>query len=220
MIEAPRFNTWPIVEELTAAAGGSLEVAPGTRPRLPFEGTQFLDISTAAVARLRARGAAAAVGVISAMPFAAAAFDCVCAFDIVEHVNDDEAAFAELARVSRAGAALLLSVPLHESAWTPFDEFVGHCRRYEPDDLAAKLHRHGFTIEKSAAYGMQPGSSLLLSLGMWFLTHRREHAMWWYNRVFMPIGLRRQKPLRFCAGLIDDAKVDTVLLVCRKTGKC
>src|SRR5699024_11175900 len=107
--------------------------------------------------------------------------------------ENDQAVFAELARVSRPGASLLLSVPLHVSAWTPFDEFVGHCRRYEPRELAAKLQRHGFGIERSAAYGMQPDSTLLLKFGMWFLTHQRKHAMWWYNRVFMPLGLRRQK---------------------------
>jgi SAM-dependent methyltransferase len=216
LIDPRRFNTWPLVAELAAQAPTRLEVAPGLRPRLPIEGTQFLDISAAAVARFRARGADAAIGLITAMPFADAAFDLVCAFDIVEHVDDDEAALAELARVASPGAAFLLSVPLHESAWTAFDDFVGHRRRYAPRELAAKLARHGFAVERSAVYGMQPKSSRLLDLGMWFLTHRRQRAMWWYNRVFMPIGLKLQKPLQWHAGLIDDADVDTVLLVCRR----
>jgi SAM-dependent methyltransferase len=217
LIEPRRFNTWPLVAELAAHASTRLEVAPGLRPRLPLEGTQFLDISAAAMARFRARGAAAAIGLINAMPFADAAFGLICAFDIVEHVDDDEAALAELARVAAPGAALLLSVPLHESAWTAFDDFVGHRRRYAPRELAAKLVRHGFAIERSAVYGMQPGSSRLLDLGMWYLTHQHDRAMWWYNRVFMPIGLRLQKPLRWQSGLIDDADVDTVLLVARRT---
>jgi hypothetical protein len=51
---------------------------------------------------------------------------------------------------------------------------------------------------------------------MWFLIHRRERAMWWYNSVIMPIGLRMQKPLRWRAGLVDDPGVDTVILVCRR----
>jgi len=63
---------------------------------------------------------------------------------------------------------------------------------------------------------MQPKSSRLLDLGMWWLTHRRERAMWWYNRVFMPLGLRFQKSLGFAAGLIDTAEVDEILMVCRK----
>jgi hypothetical protein len=40
--------------------------------------------------------------------------------------------------------------------------------------------------------------------------------MWWYNRVFMPLGLRFQKSLSFAAGLIDTAEVDEILMVCRK----
>ena len=48
------------------------------------------------------------------------------------------------------------------------------------------------------------------------LTHHRERAMWWYNHVFMPIGLRLQKKLQWQPGLIDDPRVDTVLMVCRK----
>jgi SAM-dependent methyltransferase len=217
LIEPQRFNTWPLVAELAAAGTPRLEVAPGLRPRLPLQGTVFVDISLQAARRLRARAARASVGLINALPFADAAFGCVCAFDILEHVDDDEGALAELARVSADGAALLLSVPLHEDAWTAFDAFVGHRRRYERADLEAKLARHGFAVERSAAYGMQPASSRLLDLGLWFLVHQRRRAMWWYNRVFMPLGVHAQKPLALQRGWIDDARIDTVLLVCRRT---
>lgn len=216
LIEPQRFNTWPLVCELAAKSNRSLEVAPGLRPRLPLENTQFLDISRAAMTPIRARGATACVGVINALPFTDASFDFVCSFDIVEHVDDDETALAELSRVAAPGAAFLLSVPLHEAAWTEFDDFVGHRRRYEPNDLADKLQRHGFVIERSAVFGMQAKSSRLLDLGMWFLTHRHERAMWWYNRVIMPLGLRMQKELRWKPGLVDDPDVDTVLIICRK----
>jgi len=63
---------------------------------------------------------------------------------------------------------------------------------------------------------MQPRSSRLLDLGMWCLTHRREKAMWWYNHVFMPAGVRFQKKLSLVSGMIATEKVDEVLLVCRK----
>ena len=65
---------------------------------------------------------------------------------------------------------------------------------------------------------MRPKSSRLVDLGMWFLTHHRERAMWWYNRVFMPLSVRFQEELAFTAGLIDTDDVDEVLLVCRKDG--
>jgi hypothetical protein len=63
---------------------------------------------------------------------------------------------------------------------------------------------------------MQPRSSWLLDLAMWWLLHDRERAMWWYNRAFMQLGLRFQKPLQFTPGMIATEGVDEVLLVCRK----
>ena len=141
----------------------------------------------------------------------------MCALDIVEHVDDDGAALEELSRVARPGAAVLLSVPLHPELWNAFDDFVGHRRRYRPEQLTGILARHGLTIERSAVYGMQPRSSRLLDLGMWFLTHQRERALWWYNRVLMPLGLKFQKKLDFGTGLIAARDVDEILMICRKS---
>src|SRR5581483_7765205 len=119
LVEPQRFNTWPLISELCEHAERRLEIAPGLHA-------------------LRERNAKAAQGLIGTLPFQSHSFDVVCAFDIVEHVADDDAAFAELSRVAVSGATLLLSVPLHPQAWTAFDDFVGHCRRYAPDALAAK----------------------------------------------------------------------------------
>ncbi|MCC2657804.1 MAG: methyltransferase type 11 [Panacagrimonas sp.] len=216
LVAPERFNTWPLVRLLAQGAGRRLEVAPGLRPRLPVLGTQFVEISAPAVTCLRNNGADAQIGSIETLPFPDAHFDLVCALDIVEHVEDDDGALAELARVAAPGAAVLLSVPLHAAQWTAFDEFVGHRRRYEPDALRVQLRRHGLDVEQSAVYGMQPKSSWLLDVGMWFLVHRRRRAMWWYNRVFMPLGLHFQSPLEMVPGLIDQADVAEIILLCRK----
>ncbi len=216
LVGPERFNTWPLVGELAARAGLRLEVGPGLRPRLPIEGTYFVDMSAPAVGKLRARGAHALRGSISALPFPDRTFGLVCALDIVEHVDDEDGALGELARVAAPGAALLVSVPLHPSHWTAFDDFVGHRRRYEPGRLVAKLAEHGFAIERSAVYGMAPGSSRLRDLGMWWLTHRREQAMWWYGHVFMPLAVRFQKKLRLAPGMTATGKADEILLVCRR----
>ncbi|HWA14558.1 MAG TPA: methyltransferase domain-containing protein [Burkholderiales bacterium] len=216
LVEPQRFNTWPIVCDLVARSTRRLEVAPGLRPRLPVEGTHFVDISEPALRQLRARAASARRDSITALPFADAEFDLVCAFDVVEHVDDEAATFHELSRVCAPDGTLLLSVPLHPEQWTAFDEFVGHRRRYEPQRLIELLDAYGFGVERSAVHGMQPQSSWLLEFGMWGLTHKRRQAMWLYNRVLMPLGIRFQKKLELRAGMIDTTGVDTVLLVCRK----
>jgi SAM-dependent methyltransferase len=217
LVEAHRFNTWPLVSSILPASKRQLEIAPGLRPRLPIADTQFVDISAPALDVLRARGASATVAQISSLPFPDAAFDLVCALDIVEHVDDDDAALGEIVRVASLGAYVLLSAPLHASRWTAFDDFVGHRRRYEPDALREKLGRHGLTVQRSAVYGMQPKSTRLLDLGIWWLTHHRERAMWWYNRAFMPLGVRFQKRLALANGMLDATGIDELLLVCKKT---
>ena len=216
LVEPQRFNTWALVQSLLPESGRQLEVAPGLRPRLPIEGTQFVDISAPALAKLRERGGQVALSQVTALPFADSAFDLVCALDIIEHVDDDDGALSELSRVAREGAALVISMPLHPSRWTSFDDFVGHKRRYEPARLVAKLGQHQLVVEHSAVFGMQPPSSRLVEIGMWWLLHHREQAMWWYNRAFMPLGLRFQKELLLIPGMIATAEVDEILLVCRR----
>src|SRR5690242_11790410 len=62
LVEPERFNTWPLVQSMLPPAGLRLEVAPGLRPRLPIEGTQFVDISAPALEQLRSRGGRVALG--------------------------------------------------------------------------------------------------------------------------------------------------------------
>jgi SAM-dependent methyltransferase len=216
LVEARRFNTWPLVAQLLAQAPRRLEIAPGLRPRLPTEGTHFVDISRPALTLLGQRGGQAVCATVTALPYPDRSFDLVCALDIIEHVDDDSSAWSEVARVARPGAVLLVSVPLHAARWTAFDDFVGHKRRYEPHELQRRLAEHALRVDRSAVYGMQPRSSRLLDLGMWWLTHHRERALWWYNYVIMPLGVSFQSKLVLTPGMLDLSAVDEVLVVCRK----
>lgn len=216
-VERPeRFNTWPLVSGLLPQSAARLEVGPGLRPRLPVAGTHFVDLSAVAVAQLNAREGRAVVGEIIALPFAREQFDLVAAFDVVEHVEDDRQVLTELARVIKPGGVLLCSVPLHASHWTTFDACVGHARRYDPAVLQALLTEHGFVIEQSAVFGMQPNNPRLLDYGVRMLTRKRRQALRWYNWVFMPLGMLFQKKLTFVPGLMPTDGVHEVALVCRK----
>lgn len=219
VVAPQRFNTWPLLSALSATAPARLEIGPGSHPRLPVAGTCFTDVSQSALSGLRDRGGLAALGGIVALPFPDCTFDLVCAFDIIEHVEDDRQVFRELGRVARKDAAIVFSVPLHPARWSSFDVLVGHVRRYEPDDLLAKLGDCSLVLEQSAAFGMQPRSPWLLDFAVWGLTQRRVQAMRWYNRLFRPLGLLLQTRLAWEPGLLDVAKVDEVVLVCRRGGR-
>lgn len=216
LVEPQRFNTWPLVSSLLANPQQRVEIGPGLRPRLPIEGTRFVDISVRALDILGARGGQVTLSEVTAIPLPDASFDLVCALDVVEHVDDGDGALAEIARLARPGANVLLSVPLHPALWTKFDDFVGHKRRYEPDALLETLRGIGLTLERSAVFGMKPKSSRLVDIGMWWLTHHPQRAMQTYNDMIMPLGLRFQKTLKWSPGLGETDDVDEILLVCRK----
>lgn len=213
------FNTWPFLSALAASAPARLEIGPGLRPRLPIAGTSFVEFSRPALSPLKARGGLATLGEITALPFPDRSFDLVCAFDIVEHVEDDRQAFRELSRVAKDDATVIFSVPLHRACWSDFDALVGHVRRYDPDDLLGILGEHFFVLEQSAGFGMQPRSGWLLDFAVWGMTHKPVEAMRWYNGLFLPLGLFLQRRLAWASGLADVAHVDELLLVCRRSGR-
>jgi SAM-dependent methyltransferase len=210
------FNTWPLVSEFLPSASARLELGPGLRPRLPIAGTHFIDMSASAIQRLNARGGIAVAGELGVLPFRDREFDLVCAFDVIEHVEDDQRVFGEVSRVLKDNGVLIVSVPLHVNLWTEFDDCVGHARRYAPADLLAILAAGQLAIEKSAVFGMQPANTRLLKWGMWYLEHQRTRAMFWYNWVGMPVAKFFQKRLELASGLIETNGVHEIVLVCRR----
>ena len=77
------------------------------------------------------------LGDVCAIPFADDSFDLVVATDIVEHVDDDGAALAEIARVLKPEGSVLLTVPAFESLWGLQDDVSQHKRRYRAAQLLA-----------------------------------------------------------------------------------
>jgi 2-polyprenyl-3-methyl-5-hydroxy-6-metoxy-1,4-benzoquinol methylase len=63
-------------------------------------------------------------------------FDLVCAFEVIEHIEDDRAALAQWAARVRPGGTLVLSTPAGPGRMGPHDVIAGHFRRYSADGLA------------------------------------------------------------------------------------
>jgi SAM-dependent methyltransferase len=74
------------------------------------------------------------------------AIDVIGAFDVLEHIPDDEGVLAEIHRMLRPGGRLIATVPQHPWLWSASDEIAHHQRRYRTGELAAKARRAGFRI--------------------------------------------------------------------------
>lgn len=92
-------------------------------------------------------------------------FDSVLCLDELAAMERDDEAFAAFARVLGPGGRLILQVPASRWLYGETDRAIGYIRRYDRDELTAKLARHGFSVE-TARYVNLPGALV------WYLNAR------------------------------------------------
>lgn len=105
-----------------------------------------------AYARKRAESSAEFVQMDATQIPARDAFDVVGAFDVLEHIPDDEKALFEIFSALKRGGGAVLAVPQHPFLWSREDEIALHQRRYRRNELQEKVRRAGFEILFSNSY--------------------------------------------------------------------
>lgn len=88
---------------------------------------------------------------------AAEPFDLVCAFEVLEHVEDDSGALAGWLRFARPGGHALVSVPFGRERFGAWDRKAGHYRRYDRADIVQVLERAGMDSIATIVYGFPLG---------------------------------------------------------------
>ena len=96
-------------------------------------------------------------------------FDVIGAFDVLEHIAEDERVLSEMYRAVRPGGGVILTVPQHAFLWSQADEHACHVRRYSAEDLRHKVQQAGFSVVRVTSF-----VSLLLPLMM--LSRLRQRA--------------------------------------------
>lgn len=84
----------------------------------------------------------------AALPFPDRQFDIITALDVIEHLDDDRAALAELKRVMKPGGLLVVSVPAYKLLWTYWDDILGHRRRYTTGMMREAVEAAGLRVRK------------------------------------------------------------------------
>ncbi len=129
--------------DIGAAGGGNTRV-------LQAHGWQALALeyseSVADVAK--ARGITAIRADARDLPLASASCGLVTAFDILEHIDEDYLAAAEITRVLKPGGTALIAVPCDMALWSAHDDEVGHVRRYTRQELVGVMQKAGLTVDE------------------------------------------------------------------------
>lgn len=106
-----------------------------------------VEYTTVGCAIAASRGIPVLRGDGRSLPVADASVDLVMSTDAWEHIDDDVAVARETARVLRPGGRLLVAVPAGMALWSGHDVALGHVRRYERDELAARIEGAGLVID-------------------------------------------------------------------------
>ena len=79
-------------------------------------------------------------------------FDAIGAFDVLEHIEEDEKVLAQLHGAIKPGGVLLLTVPQHPWLWSAFDDYACHVRRYTRKEIERKVFTAGFELLRSSSF--------------------------------------------------------------------
>jgi SAM-dependent methyltransferase len=128
--------------DIGAAGGGNTRVLRefGWRP-------MALEYAPTAAVAAKQRGLDVLRGDAREMPVRTGSMNLVTAFDVLEHIEEDYLAVAEITRVLQPGATALIAVPADMALWSAHDEAVGHVRRYTRETLTAVITKGGLAIE-------------------------------------------------------------------------
>lgn len=64
-------------------------------------------------------------------------FDCVVYIDVLEHIEHDQDELAQAAQLLAPQGKLIVLAPAHKFLFSPFDQAVGHFRRYNRSSLGS-----------------------------------------------------------------------------------
>jgi SAM-dependent methyltransferase len=91
-------------------------------------------------------------GSLTALPFENESFDLVCAFDVLEHIENHDQAVKEMQRVLKPGGHLYVTVPAYQFLWSEHDVINHHFRRYTRTNLTQLFQNNTRLIKVRTSY--------------------------------------------------------------------
>jgi SAM-dependent methyltransferase len=136
--------------EVGCGNGIVLSAFAGSFPSVALSGSEIYERGLF-YTRQRVKGAALYQLDAKSLPFESE-FDVLGAFDVLEHIPEDEKVLSQMYRALVSGGGLLLTVPQHPFLWSYGDEFARHVRRYRARELKDKVRKAGFQVLDSISF--------------------------------------------------------------------
>jgi ubiquinone/menaquinone biosynthesis C-methylase UbiE len=93
-------------------------------------------------------------GDIQKLPYRKNTFEIIFALDVLEHVENDFSAVAEISRILKKKGFAVISVPHRKKYYSLQDKLIGHYRRYEIDEIKELFNRYNLRcMENFGIYG-------------------------------------------------------------------
>lgn len=142
---------------------------------------------------------------------APATYDSVVLVNVLEHIEDDEAALEEICRILKPGGHLFLLVPALQFLYSAIDARVGHFRRYSLPGLRTIVEEGGYRVKRARYFdvmGVLPWLILNRILGF---TDFKPGMAAVYDRLFVPVT-------RSLEAVMTPPLGKNVVLIARKPG--
>jgi SAM-dependent methyltransferase len=196
-----------------------LDIGCGIRPRIPIEGSYFLDLSEPAIDSINRFGGKGTVGDATRLPYKKNFFDFVNASELLEHVDEDVKVFGEVSRVLKKEGHFAFAVPVQMKYWTRFDDQVNHVRRYEAEELIKKTSDNDFKIKRFLV--SKPRESLIFKeIEAVFLKLFPRFSIVFEEYVMLPVGkfFEKTQPNSWKTGNFKEElkEATRVIIICQK----
>lgn len=109
-------------------------------------------------------------------------YDAIGAFDVIEHIYEDELVLRNLFDALNPNGWLFINVPQHMFLWSRSDELACHYRRYELSEMKRKLESAGFRVISSTSF-------VVLLLPLMFLSRLIQNKIFHSHSVFSELQI-------------------------------
>ena len=95
---------------------------------------------------LKKKGYKTKYGSITEIPTGSNQFDNIFCSEVLEHIEDYKKAIKEISRTLKKGGFAFITIPSWMHYWNIDDEFVGHFRRFNPQEFQKDLELSGLKV--------------------------------------------------------------------------